>query len=139
MKLTIELTAHPDLLGAIEKLTGLFTGRVERAIAPTPKVERAVMPEPQADAKPAPPKKAPKPAPAPVEETTLPEAETEASTGPNPDTTITLEELRAEAQKIAIGGKREALKDLLTEFGADKIPNLDTAKYDAFMQRLKKL
>lgn len=137
MKLTIELTAHPDLLGAIEKLTGLFTGKVERAIAPTPQVERAVMPEPQADAKPAPPKKAPKPASTPAKETTPPEAETAADS--KSDTTITIEELREEAQKIAIGGKREALKALLTEFEAKNISTLDPAKYDEFSARLKAL
>lgn len=145
MKLTIELTAHPDLLGAIERLTEVFGGRAEKAIMPTPQVERAVMPTPQADTKPTPPKRAPKatPTPAPAEE--MPEKEVPSEETkpqkptPAPAHGITVEELRAKVQETAMSGKRAEVKDLLTEFGAANVSALETDKYDEFLTRLKAL
>lgn len=143
MKLTIELTAHPDLLGAIERLTAVFGGRAEKAIMSTPQVERAVMPTPQADPKPTPPKRAPKATPAPAEAETEKEAPAEETKpqkpAPAPAHGITVEELRAKVQETAMSGKRAEVKDLLTEFGAANVSALETDKYDEFLTRLKAL
>lgn len=143
MKLTVELTAHPDLLGAIERLTAVFGGRAEKAIMSTPQVERAVMPTPQADPKPTPPKRAPKATPAPAEAETEKEAPAEETKpqkpAPAPAHGITVEELRAKVQETAMSGKRAEVKDLLTEFGAANVSALETDKYDEFLTRLKTL
>lgn len=145
MKLTIELTAHPDLLGAIERLTAVFGGRAEKAIMPTPQAERAVMPAPQVDPKPTPPKKAPRATAtaAPAEkaaEKEVPAEETKPQKpAPAPAHGITVEELRAKVQETAMSGKRAEVKDLLTEFGAANVSALETDKYDEFLTRLKSL
>lgn len=145
LKVTIELTAHPDLLGAIERLTEVFGGRAEKAIMPTPQVARAVMPAPQADPKPTPPKRAPKatPTPAPAEEMAekqVPSEETKPrKPAPAPAHGITVEELRAKAQEVGMLGKREDIRSLLIDLGAENISSLDPAKYDEFLARLKAL
>lgn len=149
MKLTIELTAHPDLLGAIERLTTVFGGGAEKAVMPAPQVERAVMPAPQVDTKPTPPKRAPKatpapaPVPAPAEEMTEKEVPSEEAKpqkpAPAPTHGITVEELRAKVQEVAMSGKRMEVKDLLTEFGAANVSALEADKYDEFLTRLKAL
>lgn len=71
------------------------------------------------------------------------QAESTATAAPTtpaaPAPAVTLEEVRAAAKAIAMGGKREELKSLLTEFGAENIPSLDPSKYSDFLLRMKSL
>ena len=52
---------------------------------------------------------------------------------------ITLEEIRAMLAEKAESGKRTEAKELLTKFGASKLPALDVARYAEFVAELKNL
>ena len=97
------------------------------------------MPAPQADPKPTPPKRAPKATPAPAEAEAEKEVPTEETKPQKPVSVITVEELRAKVQEVAMSGKRAEVKDLLTEFGAANVSALDPDKYDEFLVKLKAL
>lgn len=50
-----------------------------------------------------------------------------------------IEDIREMLREISQSGKRTEAKDLLTKFGASKLPALDVSKYDDFVTELKKL
>lgn len=51
----------------------------------------------------------------------------------------TLERVREAVQTKSQAGKREQLKSLLTEFGTDKVTNLDPKQYAAFLKKVNEL
>lgn len=60
------------------------------------------------------------------EPTATPQAE-------NQDPTYTLEDVRAVLAEISRSGKREAVQQLLREFGVQKLSELDSARYPALL------
>lgn len=52
---------------------------------------------------------------------------------------ITLERVREVVQKKAAAGKRESVKALLTEYGAENVTSLDVAHYEEFIQKVNAL
>lgn len=61
------------------------------------------------------------------EPTPKPEAENQAPT-------YTLEDVRTVLAEISRSGKREAVQQLLREFGVQKLSELDSARYPALLQ-----
>lgn len=52
---------------------------------------------------------------------------------------VSLEQVRAAVQEKAQSGKRDKVKSLLSEFGAENVTKLDKAKYAEFLTALKAL
>ena len=76
------------------------------------------------------------------QETAVPAVSTPASeeTKTDDDTVQpTLERVREAVQTKSQTGKREQLKSLLTEFGTDKVTNLDPKQYAAFLKKVNEL
>lgn len=53
------------------------------------------------------------------------------------DSGITITDIRAEASKLAKGGKREELKAILTELGAESLGKLEPEFYAVFLEKIK--
>jgi hypothetical protein len=96
--------------------------------------------QPQAAATAAPVKKA-KDTPAKEQPTAeLKEATTETGeTTMVVETKVTIEQVRAAVQKAAAGDKRDKVKVLLSEFGADKVTALKAEQYADFLTKVEAL
>lgn len=113
MTIQIELTASPSLLEAVQLLQKALIGGPLASIPPIIAAsEGKLIPSPEQN---------------------VPE-----EMGDTPGT-LSIETLRAEAQKKSKEGSRDAVKALLTEFGAKNITTLDTKRYQDFYLRLKAL
>jgi hypothetical protein len=162
MNITIELTASPALLEAINNLTAAFAGRGTNLtdLSPVKKPETAapVIESIATDVKLADQPAAEQPAQAEHKTTrrrngrTATEAATDvpatASEGPTGTTTsddptgepVTIEMVRAAVRAKTIDeGKREEAVDLLKSFGSPNVTNLDPSKYSKFLEKLKAL
>lgn len=96
-------------------------GRPPKSDAPTPAASETAPAEP---AQPEPAAEFPsEPAPAPA---TAPAAPA-----------LTLETVRAKAASVSQAGKAAAVKALLTQMGAAKLTDLDSAKYPEFLEQLE--
>jgi hypothetical protein len=75
-----------------------------------------------------------------LKETATPVVETKAETVPVPSAKpITIEQVRAAVQAKSAGGKKDQVKSLLAEFGADKVTNLIKENYPSFLQKVEAL
>jgi hypothetical protein len=52
---------------------------------------------------------------------------------------VTIEKVRAAVQEKAQAGKRDAVKKLLSEFGADKVTSLQKEQYSDFLAKVEAL
>lgn len=52
---------------------------------------------------------------------------------------ITIEKVRATVQEKAAKGKKDAVKKLLTEFGAENVTSLLQEQYEPFLEKVKEL
>lgn len=66
--------------------------------------------------------------------TALNEEPTPKPQAENQTTIYTLEDVRAVLAKISRSGKREAVQQLLREFGVQKLSELDCSRYPALLQ-----
>lgn len=168
MNLTIELTASPALLDAINNLTAAFTGRglnlpdlspvgtsepvsQPATEAPAEAATETTSPEPVVEAPKATRRRNgkavastetatsdPEPAAEPVAETTAPAPVTQTQKAS--DEPITIERVRAAVRAKTIDeGKREEAVELLKTFGSPNVTNLDPAKYSEFLEKLNAL
>lgn len=82
-------------------------------------------------------------APAPAKKTvkTEPPAQVEkpAETKPESETKVSIEQVRALVQTKAKNGHREAIKEILTEMGADNVSSLPADSYNEFFNRVNAL
>jgi hypothetical protein len=53
------------------------------------------------------------------------------------ETGLTIEDVRAEASKLTKSGKREELKAILTEMGAESLGKLKPSDYAVFLEKIK--
>lgn len=136
MTITIELKANAELLSAIRDLTSVLAGGGVKPASQAEKVERAVVPAPTPT-----PEMAVKPAPTPAEEKpSVPVAPAPAEDKPAaPASSIKVEQVRAAVQQLAIKGKREEVKALLTKYEAANVSSLDPARYEEFLSELNEL
>ncbi len=130
MNFTIELTASPTLLEAINVLVAALTGQSASKPIPVKEATKKT--------------KAIAPVATPVEETTSATEETTSATEETETATeeapmFTLEQVRAAAQAKSQSGKREEVRALVTEFGAANLPSLDPSNFNEFMSKLEAL
>jgi hypothetical protein len=52
---------------------------------------------------------------------------------------ITIEQVRASVQKKSQAGKRDQIKSLLADFGADKVTSLQPDQYSSFYEKIEAL
>lgn len=81
--------------------------------------------------------------PAPAKKEVKPEAPaktvTPAEIKPENETKVSIEQVRALVQTKAKNGHREAVKEILTEMGADNVSSLPADKYTEFFNRVNAL
>ena len=122
MQITITLT-DADLPRLAAFMTAV--GGDQKTAAPAP----AEASEPKKSARKV---KEPQTAPPPEE----PAAETDESNEAE-ETSLTIEDVRAEASKLTKSGKREELKAVLTEMGAESLGKLKPSDYAVFLEKIK--
>lgn len=125
MNITVTLTAHPEFLSVLQSLVGALANSTESVKQSAKKTNGTKMPESTT------------PITAPVQT-----SEVNISTDKTPSEkaiSITIEQIRAAVQKQSGEGKRDQIKALLAEFGADKVTNLTKDQYADFLSRLEKL
>jgi hypothetical protein len=71
----------------------------------------------------------------PAEKEQIPAAVQTEVTSPS----ITLESVRSKVQAKSKVGKRESIKDLLTEFGVERVTSLEKTQYADFISKLEAL
>lgn len=137
MEITLKITAEPALLQVLNALTGGLM-RAQQF----PEVQQAML-EPAA-VKPASTRTARAPqrttavAVTSESDPTVTAAEPAASTQTEAPE-MSIETVRALVQEKSQAGKRAELKKLLTEFGTDRVTDLDPAKYSEFYKKAEAL
>lgn len=124
MNFTLTITASPELLEAISLLTGAMGTK------PAP------VAEPVTPVAPTRTRKTTATTPAPVQEAT--EEQPEQEVAPT-ETVVTVETVRAAVQVKAQGGKRDAVKTLLTQFEVARVTDLPEAKFASFLKAVEAL
>lgn len=125
MNITLTITGGTaaEIQQAVQDLSNSFAvgekGELIEAPVKKEKVSKKVLPVPGPEVKP--------------ETVTPPEPEPEISAE------ITIEDIRAAANKVAESGKRKEVKDLITSFGAKNLSALDKQYFGDFMLKLKTL
>lgn len=107
MNITLTITASPELLEALQGIAKGFAPKSSPASTKQTKKEE------------------------PKEEATAPAAETKETP------VISIEKIREAVKAKSEAGKREEIKSLLGEFGADKVPALKPDDYPMFLEKLK--
>lgn len=126
MNITVTIAADAGLLSAINRIADSLSA--PRAAAPAPVAPAA---EPVKEVKQAPAKAEPKQ-----------EGTGEAPAEPRPSVngkSISLEKVREAVQKQSQAGKRDAIKALLQEFGAEKVTALQEDQYANFFEKVNAL
>ena len=129
MNITVTHTLHPDVLSLFKSLLGNVPSGVP--VSAPVKEETTAKKGSKASA---PAATATEPA---AETTVTASAATEETTDKKP--AVTAEQLRELVGQKSKAGKRDALKALLSVFGAENVTTLAADHYDAFYEKVKAL
>lgn len=115
MHITVELTAHPDLLSVLQTLANNVGGTAAASASKNGKSK-----------------------PAATEKEDAPKPSQNGVPVPD-DKVVSLEELRLAVKTKKEEGKMEAVKKLLSEFGADRLTNLEETQRGKFLTKVEAL
>lgn len=139
MEITVRIEA-PELAAAIKELAQAWgTPKTMEITVPVPEPQPEPEPEPEVKQAVVPNCGKPKPAPAP-------EPEPEAVQAPQPESEakadapeVSLEAVRKILSELSRAGKQKDVKELILSMGANKLTDVEPAKYAELLAKAKEL